>query len=137
MIDRVLASLSTKGPICLVTVGSNVQARRAALERHNLLRFADRVERLDADPRKRPGELRTLAAGDKRSLVAAASDAVVRAAGEAGLVAVGVPRGPCKPDRLYRAGADVVYPNLEALRAAIAEGSEDLTRAGLLPPELG
>ena len=135
-IDRVLASLSTKGSVCLVTLGSNVQARRAVLERYDLLRFADRIERLDDDPRKRPGELRALAAGDKRSLVAAASDSLVRAAGEAGIVTVGIPRGPCSADRLYRAGADVVYQDLEGLRAAIVEGSEDLTRAGLLPPAL-
>lgn len=136
-IDRVLASLSAKGSVCLVTLGSNVQARRAVLERYDLMRFANRIERLDADPRKRPNELRTLAAGDTRSLVAAASDSLVRAAVEAGIVAVGVSRGPCSPDRLHRAGADVVYQDLERLRAAIVEGSEDLTRAGLLPPALG
>ncbi|MEE9297152.1 MAG: hypothetical protein V3W34_19605 [Phycisphaerae bacterium] len=136
-IDRVLASLSTKGSLSLVTLGSNVPARRAVLERYNLLRFADRIEGLDADPRRRPSELRTLADDDKRSLVAAASDSLVRAAAEAGILAVGVPRGPCSPERLYRAGADIVYKDLESLRAAIVEGSEELTRAGLLPPALG
>lgn len=136
-IDGVLASLATKGSVCLVTLGSNLQARRAVLERFGLLRFADRIEGLDADPRKRPAELRALAAGDERTLMAAASDFVIRAAGEAGIVAAGIPRGPCSADRLHQAGADIVYKNLEELRAAIAEGSDDLIRAGLLPPALG
>ena len=136
-IDGVLASLSTKGSICLVTLGSNIQARRTILERGNLLRFANQVEMLGTDPRKRPGELRVLSAGDKRTLVAASSDFVIRAAGEAGIVTVGIPRGACSVDRLHRAGADVVYQDLDALRDAIAEGSDDLTRAGLLPPAMG
>ena len=102
-----------------------------------LLQFANRIEGLDPDPRKRPGELRTLASGDKRSLVAAASDTVIRSAGEAGILAVGIRRGSCSADRLYRAGADIVYKDLEELRIAILEGSEDLIRAGLLPPGLG
>jgi phosphoglycolate phosphatase-like HAD superfamily hydrolase len=137
MIDGVLASLSTKGSICLVTLGWNIQVRRKLLERFNLLRFASRIEQLGADPRKRPGELRALSAGDKRTLVAAASDSVIRAAGEAGIITVGIPRGSCSADRLHRAGADVVFPDLDTLRDAIAEGSEDLTRAGLLPPAMG
>ncbi len=136
-IDFVLASLSTKGSICLVTLGSNLEARRAVLERSNLLRFATRIEGLDPDPRKRPGVLRTLAGGDKRTLVAAASDAVIRSAGEARILTAGIPRGPCSADRLFRAGADIVYKNLAELRDAIVGGSEELIRAGLLPPAAG
>ena len=109
VIDGVLASLSTKGSISLVTLGSNIEARRSVLDRYDLVRFADRIERLDADPRKRSNELRILAAGQKRSLVAAASDSVLRAAGEAGIVAVGIPRGPCSAERLYRASIDLPY----------------------------
>jgi len=135
--DRELASLASKGSIRLVTLGSNVDARRAVLERHGLMRFVDRIERLAADPRKRPGELRNLAAGEPRSLVVAASDSVIRAAGEAGVAMVGVPRGPCSADRLHRAGADAMLADLESVRTAIAEGSEELERAGLLPPPLG
>ncbi len=136
-IDRTLASLSAKGSLCLVTLGSNLQARRALLERFDLLRFFDRIERLHADPRKRPGELRALADGDRRCLIAAASDSLMRAAGQAEIVAVGVPCGSCAVDRLYRAGAGTIYRDLESLRTAIVEGSEELTRAGLLPPPLG
>ncbi|MGD2109790.1 MAG: hypothetical protein PVI86_10395 [Phycisphaerae bacterium] len=136
-VDASLASLATRGTIVFVTLGPNVQARRDTLERHRVLRFATRTEGLNADPRRRPGELRALAGDDRRTLVAAASDSIIRAAGEAGLVTVGIPGGPCNADRLYRAGADVVYKDLEQLRSAIAEGSEELIRAGLLPPTLG
>jgi len=136
-VDFALASLSTRATICLVTLGLNVPARRAILERSRLLRFAERIECLNPDPRKRPGELRALAGDQKRSLVAAASDSIIRPAGEAGVVTVGIPRGPCSADRLFQAGADIVYKDLEVLRAAVVEGSEDLTRAGLLPSALG
>jgi phosphoglycolate phosphatase-like HAD superfamily hydrolase len=135
--DFILASLSAKASICLVTLGSNLEARRGVLERGNLLRFATRIERLDPDPRRRPNELRTLSGGDRRTLLAAASDAVIRAGGEAGIVSVGIPRGPCSADRLFRAGADIMYKSLAELRDAIVGGSEELIRAGLLPPAAG
>ena len=133
-IDRALASLSAAGSVCLVTLGSNLDARRAVLDRRDLLKSANRVERLDADPRKRPKELRVLTAGDERTLVAAASESLVRAAEEAGIVAVGIPLGPYSEERLFRAGADVVCRELGEVHAAIADGTETLTRAGLLPP---
>jgi len=135
--DFALASLSTKASICLVTLGSNVHARRAILERSKLLRHVARIESLNPDPRRRPGELRALAGDQERSLVVAASDFIIRPAGEAGIVTVGIPRGACSADRLFRAGVDIVYKDLEALRSAVVEGSEELTRAGLLPPALG
>lgn len=69
--------------------------------------------------------------------MAAASESLVRAAGEAGIVAVGIPLGPYSEERLFRAGADVVYRELGELHPAIADGSETLTRAGLLPPATG
>ena len=136
-IDRVLASLASKGSVRLVTLGSNVDARRAILERHDLMRCVDRFERLTDDPRKRPSELRLLVAGEPRSLVVASSDSLVRAAGEVGVAMVGVPRGPCSADRLHRAGADVMFRDLEDVWEAVVEGSEALERAGLLPPALG
>ena len=136
-IDRILGSLAAKATLCLVTLGSNVQARKAVIERVGLARLVSRIEGLSDDPRKRPGELRFLAAGDERSIVVAAGDALVRSAGEAGIVTVGIPRGPCTTDRLHRAGADVVYDDMECLRQAVVQGSEELTRAGLLPPALG
>jgi len=136
-IDGVLASLSTQGTLCLVTLGSNVEARRVRLEKLRLLRSAGRVEGLSGDPRKRPGELRALAGAAGRSVVAAASDSLIRAAGEAGLVAVGVSNGACSAERLFRAGAGVVTKGLDELCAGIREGSGDLARAGLLPPALG
>lgn len=136
-IGRVLASLASKGTVRLVTLGYNVDARRAILERHDLMRSVDCFERLTADPRKRPGELRTLAAGDPRSLVVASGESLIRAAGEADVSVVGVPRGPCSVDRLHRAGADVMFTDLDDVWQAIAEGSEKLDRAGLLPPAIG
>lgn len=135
-IDRVLASLASKGSIRLVTLGSNVEARRAILERHDLMRCVERFERLTDDPRKRPSELRILVAGEPRSLVVASSDSLMRAAGEVGVAMVGVPRGACSVDRLHRAGADVMFTDLDDAWAAIAEGSEELERAGLLPSPL-
>ena len=136
-VDRVLASLASKGSVRLVTLGSNVDARRAILKQHDLMRCVERVERLTDDPRKRPGELRILTAGEPRSLVVASGDSLMRAAGEADIPMVGVPRGPCSKDRLHRAGADVMFTDIEDVWAAIAEGSQELERAGLLPPAIG
>ena len=136
-IDRILGSLAAKATLSLVTLGSNVQARKAAIEHVGLARFVSRIEGLSNDPRKRPGELRFLSGADERTIVAAAGDTLVRSAGEAGIVTVAIPRGACTADRLHRAGAGVVYDDMECFRSAVVEGSEELTRAGLLPPGLG
>lgn len=86
-----------------------------------------------ADPRRRPAELRVLAAGERRVVVAAASDALIRAAREAGFFALGISNGPCSTARLQQAGADVVYKSLEELADSIETGGADLIRAGLPP----
>lgn len=131
-----LTQLTRGGSCCLITIGSNVAGRRTVLEKHGLTgRFA-RFDGMEADPRRRPAELRRLGEADPRSLVVAASDALIRSAGEAGVVSVGVSAGPCSVARLHQAGAGVVYKALHELSASIRDGAADLVQAGLLPRSL-
>ena len=131
-----LLQLAHAGSCCLITLGSNVAGRRTVLEKHGLAgRFA-RFDGLEADPRRRPAELRQLCEADPRTLVVAASDALIRSAGEAGVVSVGIAAGPCSMARLHQAGASVVYKALSELSASICDGAADLVQAGLLPRSL-
>ncbi len=135
-LHETLGQLARGGSCCLLTLGLNLAGRRAVLEKHGLAnRFAS-FECLEADPRRRPAELRRLCAGDPRALVVAASDALIRCAGEAGLLTVGIPVGPCSAARLHQAGAGVVYKALHELSASIRDGAADLVQAGLLPRSL-
>ncbi len=132
-IDVTLPNLGRRGSFCLITLGTNLAARRSAIERAGLTSLFSQFEALDPDPRRRPGELRNLADGDGRTLVAATSETVIRAAGAADLVPVGLTCGACSSARLFQAGAGVVYRNLEDLESSLGSGAEDLIRAGLLP----
>ena len=131
-----LAQLARYGACSLITLGSNVAGRRTALEKHGLVDRIARFDGIEADPRRRPAELRKLCEADPRSLVVAASDSLIRSAGEAGVVSVGVAAGPCSVARLHQAGASVVYKALQELSASIRDGAADLVRAGLLPRSL-
>lgn len=128
-----LRKLSRHGTCASVTVGCNVDARRAVLESGKMGDVVDRLDGLHEDPRRRPGELTILATGQPRTMVVAASDALIRAAGQAGLFCVGVSCGYCSARRLHQGGADVVYKNLEELVGSLEHGAPDLVRAGLLP----
>ena len=131
-----LAQLTRGGSCCLITLGSNVAGRRTVLEIHGLAGLFARFDGMEADPRRRPAELRRLCEADARSLVVAASDSLIRSAGEAGVVSVGIAAGPCSMARLHQAGASVVYKALHELSASIRDGAADLVQAGLLPRSL-
>lgn len=132
-----LSQIVRFGPCALITLGANVEARTRLLESARLRRFFERLEPIDADPRRRPAQLRSLAAGDRRTVVAAGTDSILRAANEAGLFTVGVSRGSCSVTRLHQAGAAVVYKSLGELLDSLKSGAADLVRAGLLPAPLG
>ena len=132
-VDGVLDDLAQRGTCCATTLGGNLAARHRALDQANLTRFFTAVEKLDPDPRRRPAELKVLAAGDPRTVVVASTDYLIRAAGQADLFTVGVSSGFCAARRLHQAGADIVYPNMDALAESLALGGQDLIRAGLLP----
>lgn len=129
-----LRKLARHGSCASVTVGCNVDARRAVLESGKIGAVVDRLDGLHEDPRRRPGELTILATRQPRTMVVAAGDALIRAAGQAGLFCVGVSSGSCSARRLHQAGADVVYSNLEELVDSLNRGAPDLIRVGLLPP---
>lgn len=132
-IDELLERLGRHGACCLITLGSNFDARRRLLEHANLWRHFEGVASLNADPRLRSGELRALLDGDPRTVVVAATDSVIRAAGQAELFSVGLAGGACAMPRLHQAGADVVYQHLSGLVDSLSTGGQDLVRAGLLP----
>lgn len=131
-----LLQLARFGACSLITLGSNLAARRIVLEKQGLAAHFARFDRLDADPRRRPAELRKLCEADPRSLIVAASDSLIRSAGEAGVISVGVSAGPCSIARLHQAGASVVYKALQELAASLRDGAADLVQAGLLPRSL-
>lgn len=131
-----LTRLAALGACHLVTLGANVEARMKWVDHHGLRRFFQRIERLDADPRKRPAELRLLSAKDPRTIVACGTDALVRSAGSAELFSVGISSGPCIAAKLHQAGASVVLGDLEALVSSLQTGGAELVRAGLLPRSL-
>lgn len=135
-IGETLSTLARHGSLMLLTLGGNQAARRELLERNGLARFFPQFECLDADPRRRPAELRVLAAGDPRTMVVAASDALIRSAGSADLFSVGVSSGVCNATRLHQSGAGLVYKDLSELADSLASGGHDLVRAGLLPRSL-
>ncbi len=136
-IGDALAGLTRYGRCSAVTLGTNVDVRRRLLGRADLSSHFACVEGLNADPRLRPGELRSMGAGDDRTVVAASTDALLRAAGQADLTVVGVASGTCAVPRLTRAGTDIVYRSLGQLCDSIASGAHDLVRAGMLPLPLG
>jgi len=131
-----LLQLGRSGTCSLMTLGTNLAGRRAAMKKHGLAGLFARFDGLLADPRRRPAELRKLCEADPRSLVVAASDSLIRSAGEAGIVSVGIAAGPCSVARLHQGGAGVVYKALHELSASIREGAADLVQAGLLPRSL-
>lgn len=132
-IKRTVILLQRYGACHLITVGSNSTARTRVLGRYDFSGLFPEVLSLNTDPRRRPGELRVLAAGDPRTLVASSSGAITRAAGAADLLAVGIACGACSESRLYQAGAAIVYRSLQDLAQSLNSGAEDLIRAGLLP----
>lgn len=135
-IDDALKTIARYGRCCLITIGSNLAARKRLVDRMDLADTPMQMERLDTDPRRRPAELRMLGGSDRRVLVVAGTDVVARSAGQAELLAVGVSSGSCAPARLHRAGADIVYSGLHELAESLQSGAKDLVQAGLLPSAL-
>lgn len=132
-----LAELTRFGTLHFITTGRNVAARRKTFAKDRSILPTIEIAALDPDVRRRPGELKALARGDRRTLVVGAGDDVMRAAREAEILAVGVSCGPCIAGRLHQGGADVVYGGLDELVESLLNGAHDLIRAGLLPPRLG
>lgn len=125
--------LKQHGTCVGVTLGSNVAARRAWLERQELVAAFEEFHGLNADSRRRPAELIALAAGDRRTIVVAAGDTLLRAAAQTDLLKVAVSTGACSLRRLHQAGADVIYADLAELAESLDSGASDLIHAGLLP----
>ncbi|MEK6676488.1 MAG: hypothetical protein AABZ47_12655 [Planctomycetota bacterium] len=131
-----MAALMKLGACHVLTLRTNVAARKLALERLGLARGVAGIEAISSDPRQRVGEIKKLAAGDRRSMVLAATDALVRSAREAEVFCVGISSGVCTPARLHQAGADAVYPSLTELAEWLNNDASDLIRAGLPPAAL-
>lgn len=132
-----LRFLAGKGPCVLVSLGRNVAARAALVQKAGLRSFFAEVQGVSEDPRRRPAELKALAAAEPRTMVVAATDALIRSAGSAELFTVGIPLGSCTAKRLHAAGASIVYDDLAELVASLQSGGGDLVKAGLLPASLG
>lgn len=135
-VDAALAAIKRHGSGNVITLGSNIDARQRVLEQHGLASYFPGTPSLNADPRRRPGELRALAGDDRRTVVAAANDALIRAAGEADLFAVGMTCGVSGARRLFQAGAALVYRDLDQLVESLKTGAVDMIEAGLLPAPL-
>ncbi len=136
-IATVLPTLAGHGELIAVSLGTNVSARRAALDRQGVSNLFQDVVPLNPDPKRRPGELRLLAGGARRSLLVSSSDTIVRSGSRAEVFTVGVSTGPCGAPRLHQAGADVVYRHIEELSESLDKGAHDLIQAGMSPPSLG
>jgi beta-phosphoglucomutase-like phosphatase (HAD superfamily) len=135
-IARQLRALAGKGPCVLVTLGRNLPARVDLLKKAGLAPFFVDFQSLSADPRRRPSELRVLAANERRTIVVASTDALIRSAGQSDLFTVGIPLGVCAAKRLHQAGASVVHDDLDELLATFRDGAADIIRAGLSPAPL-
>ena len=131
-----ITALVKHADLRLVTLGANLDARQQFLSQHGLMRFFKQFEKLDADPRRRPAELKLLGKGAPRTVVVASSDTLARSASSAELVCVGISTGSCTGPRLHQAGAGVVYKELGELAQSLNTGAHDLIRAGLLPRSL-
>jgi phosphoglycolate phosphatase-like HAD superfamily hydrolase len=128
-----LQRLMREGPCTFVTLGSNLAARQKLLKPHPAIADLELLP-LNPDPRKRPAELKALAANDRRTIVAASSDMLIRSADTAELFTVGVASGCCTPARLHQAGARTVLKTLGELSDAARSGAPQLVHLGL-PPE--
>lgn len=130
---RAIDRIARHSQIGLVTLGANIDARRARLREVPWMRHVASFERLHEDPRRRPGELTILSEGDSRCVAVCGGDALVRSTREANLFAVGLTCGTCHADRLQQAGVDIVYRDLGEVADSISRGAPDMVKAGLLP----
>lgn len=133
-VQALIGGLRSRGPVVGVTLGTNVDRRRAILDEFGLGGSFTEVHALDPDPRRRPGQLRVLTDSDARTVAVAATDVMVRSASSAELFTVGIASGDCSEERLHQAGATIVYRTLAQLVESLQTGGQDLIRAGLLPP---
>lgn len=125
------------GSLIVVTVRPNIEARRHWLDRQGGLDAISCFERLSDDPRRRPVELKVLAANDDRTIVVGSSDTLVRSADAGELFVIGLSTGDCSVKRLTQAGARLVYAAPEQLSNSLQTGGADLVRAGMLPLTVG
>ncbi len=132
-----LRAIARHATLICTTLGTNLAARQEVLQKGGIAGLCKQSVTLDPDPRRRPGQLRTLFGSEKRTLVAATSEPLLRAAGSADIIAVGFSSGAASSARLQQAGADIVYGGLDELAETLTCGAPDLVRAGLLPLPLG
>lgn len=130
-----LDRLKRAGSLLLVTLGTNRPARQGVLDALDLSVHFMTMRCLPPEPALRVARLRDLAEGDRRVVVACASEPLARAAQDAGMLPVGIANGAAVEGRLIRAGAQIVFANLEALADEVAGGCNRLIHAGLLPAE--
>jgi len=131
--DGALRSLKVLGEPILITMRLNRPGAQDVLKRLGLADYFLRVGGLSQAQSRRIDQLKELAGEARRVIVVASSEPVIIATREADPPVVGISSGACTPQRLRRAGADVVLDTLDEVSVAIASGSEEMLRAGLLP----
>ena len=128
-----LRSLKPLGESILITLRLNRPGAQDVMNRLGLSDYFLRVRGLSQSQGRREDQLRELAGDTRRVLVVAGSEPVIIAAREVDLPVVGITRGSRTPQKLRRAGADVLFADLDAVSIALATGAEEIQRAGLLP----
>lgn len=128
-----LRSLKPLGESILITLRLNRPGAQDVMNRLDLSAYFLRVCGLSQSQGRREDQLRELAGDARRVLVVAGSEPVIIAAREVDLPVVGVTCGSRTPQNLRRAGADVLFADLDAVSIALATGAEEIQRAGLLP----
>lgn len=128
-----LRRLRREGAVIGVTAGEALGSWRPALEGARWGGDFSELLPLSTDPRRRPVELKALAAGDRRTLVVAATEVLCRSSDAAGCVCAGIPVADATGPRLQRAGADLIVGGLEELAEMVGRGASELVRAGLPP----
>ncbi len=131
--DGAMRALRSLGEPVLVTMRLNRPGGQAVLNRLGLSEFFLRLCGLSQSQQRRTDQLTELAGENRRVVVVAASEPVILAAREADLPVVGISNGPRTPQQLRRAGTDVVFTDLDAFAVALAGGSDEIRRAGVLP----
>lgn len=131
-----LRRLRREGAVIGVTASEALDQWRASFEAAPFAGDFSEFLPLAPDPRRRPVELKALAAGDRRTVVAAATEVLCRSADAAGCLCVGIPLADATGPRLQRAGADLIVGGLDELAEMVGKGAPELVRAGL-PPVAG
>ncbi len=128
-----LRAIKVLGEPVLLTMRLNRPGAQAVMKRLRLAEYFLVVCGLSMAQTRRADQLTELVGDTRRIVVAASSEPVILAARDADLPVVGITCGPRTPQTLRRAGADVLFPDLDALGIALARNTDDILRAGVLP----